>query len=120
MKVLIIGGTCHVGRFMAPKLIEAGVDTIVVGSGKTPPPKNKIWEKIKYMMCNINNPDELDMLINEAPDVVVVIPGSAYDVYHRLKVVSKHLIACGSVWMFGEPGIVPTPEETQAECLFED
>ena len=119
MKVMVIGGTGHVGTFMVPKLIEAGMDVVVVGSGKTPLPKAKVWEKVKYLGCNVNDPDELDKLAEEVPDVVIDMPGSVWNVYRKLKSVSKHLIACGSVWMFGEARVVPTPELTQNSCVFD-
>lgn len=39
--------------------------------------------------------------------------------YEAVRGVSRQLIACGSLWMFGEPRVVPTPEETQNPCEFE-
>ena len=38
--------------------------------------------------------------------------------YAAVKASAGQFIACGSLWMFGEPIIVPTPEETQTECPF--
>ena len=39
--------------------------------------------------------------------------------YDAVKGVARHLIACGSLWMFGEPVVVPTPEVTQNPCEFD-
>ncbi len=119
MKILVIGGTGHVGMFMVPKLVEAGLEVIVVGSGRTPLPDNKIWSGVKYLICNVQNTDELNRLPDETPDIVIDMPGTAWGVYQKMKSVSKHIIACGSVWMFGEAKMVPTPEETQNDCVFE-
>lgn len=119
MKVLIIGGTGHIGKFMVPKMVEAGAEVVVVGSGKTPLPDNKVWSNIKYLKCNVADTDKLNKLADEVPDVTVIIPGSAWNIYHKMKSVSKHIIACGSLWMFGEPKVVPTPEQTQNDCVFE-
>ena len=119
MKILVVGGTGHVGMFMVPKLLEAGLEVVVVGSGRTPLPDNKTWSSVKYLTCNVRNADEIDRLVAEAPDVVIDMPGTAWNVYQKMKSVSKHIIACGSVWMFGEAKIVPTPEETQNDCVFE-
>ena len=117
MKVLVIGGTGHVGKFMVPKLFEAGLEVIVVGSGKTPLPDNKVWSNVKYITCDVRNTDELDKLIDEAPDVVIDMPGTVWNVYQKMKTVSKHIIACGSLWMYGEPKVVPTPETKQNDCI---
>ncbi|MHB0946802.1 MAG: NAD-dependent epimerase/dehydratase family protein [Sedimentisphaerales bacterium] len=120
MKVMVIGGTGHVGTFMIPQLIEAGMDVVVVGSGKTPLPKDKVWQKVKYLVCDVSSSCELDKLADESPDVAVDMTGEVWNIYQKLKSVSKHVIACGSVWMFGEAKVVPMPEETQNPCPFED
>ena len=44
MKVIVIGGTGHVGGFMVPMLVDAGCEVIVIGSGKTPAPTTGKWE----------------------------------------------------------------------------
>lgn len=119
MKVMVIGGTGHVGKFMVPKLIEAGAEVTVVGSGRTLIPENKIWSKAKNIQCNIKNCDEIEHLKLAAPEVVIEMPGNAWNVYQKLKSTAEHIIACGSLWMYGEPKIIPTPEQTQNECLFE-
>jgi nucleoside-diphosphate-sugar epimerase len=119
MRVVVLGGTGHVGRFMIPKLVEAGAQVIVVGSGRTPPPTSKGWSKVKYILCNVQNAEDINKLKAETPDVVIDMPGSVWKVYQELKSVSKHVIACGSLWMYGEPRVIPTPEQTQNECLFD-
>jgi nucleoside-diphosphate-sugar epimerase len=119
MKILVIGGTGHVGQFMVPKLVDAGLEVMVASSGKTPLPDNKIWSNVNYLKCNVNNADHLNKLTDEAPEVVIEIPGNAWTVYQSMKSVCQHFIACGSVWMFGEPKVVPTPDQTQNDCVFE-
>jgi nucleoside-diphosphate-sugar epimerase len=119
MRIIVIGGTGHVGTFMVPKLIEAGAEVVVVGSGRRSCPISKGWSKARYVKCDIRNLEDINKLIDESPDVVIDMPGSAWNVYQKLKVVTKHIIACGSLWMYGEPKVVPTPEKTQNICVFE-
>ena len=119
MRVVVLGGTGHVGSFMVPKLVEAGAEVVVVGSGRTPLPTSKGWSKVKYVSCNVQNVEDIEKLKAETPDVVIDMPGSVWNVYKKLRSVSKHVIACGSLWMYGEPKVVPTPEQTQNECLFD-
>ena len=120
MKVLVIGGTGHVGQFMVPKLIEAGMEPVVVGTGKTAMPEDRVWKKVKYLACDVSVEDELKKLSAEAPEVVIDMTGQIWNIYNELRTVSKYFIACGSLWMFGEPRVVPTPEETQNECIVSD
>jgi nucleoside-diphosphate-sugar epimerase len=119
MKVMVLGGTGHVGSFMIPKLVEAGAEVVVVGTGRTLLPTGKSWSKVKYVLRNVQNVEDIDKLKAETPDVVIDMPGSVWNVYQKLKSISKHVIACGSLWMYGEPKVVPTPEQTQNECLFD-
>ncbi|OHB54751.1 MAG: hypothetical protein A2Y07_05885 [Planctomycetes bacterium GWF2_50_10] len=104
---------------MVPKLVEAGAEVFVVGSGRTPVPASKSWSKVKYVVCDVRNAEDINKLKAEAPDVVIDMPGSVWNIYQKLKSVSKHVIACGSLWMYGEPKVIPTPELTQNECLFD-
>jgi nucleoside-diphosphate-sugar epimerase len=120
MRVVVVGGTGHVGTFMIPKLVEAGAEVIVVASGKTPLPTGKAWSKVKYMLCDVTNAEGINKLKDESPEAVIDMTGNVWNIYQKLKAVSKHIIACGSLWMYGEPNVVPTPEKTQSECVFED
>lgn len=117
MRVLVIGGTGHTGRFMVPRLIDAGLEVVVAGSGRTPVPQSQAWSSVKYLKCNVQESKDIRKLANESPDVVIDMTGAVWDIYPELKSVCKHIIACGSIWMFGEARVVPTPEETQNECI---
>ncbi len=52
-------------------------------------------------------------------DVVIDIPGTAKQVYNAFGGKTRHIIACGSLWMYGFPHILPTPELRQGHCPFE-
>ncbi|MFH1614810.1 MAG: NAD(P)-dependent oxidoreductase [Planctomycetota bacterium] len=118
MKVIVIGGTGHVGKFMAPMLVEAGCEVTVVGTGKTPVPKTNRWAKIKYITFDVNDEKSLEQIRDLHPEVVVNMPGDTWLVYQKLKKHVKHVIGCGSLWMLGEPVIVPTPETLQTPPVF--
>ena len=117
MRIFVIGGTGHVGQFMVPMLVEKGNDVTVVGSGRTSLPENEIWNKVKYLICNVKDAKNLQQLSLQSPEVVIDMTGEIWNIYNELKTISKHFIACGSLWMYGEPKVVPTPEKTQTECL---
>lgn len=120
MKIVVIGGTGHVGNFMVPMLVEAGNDVVVVGSGRTPLPEGDVWQRVEYLVCNVGDAEDVKKLSAVAAEVVIDMTGQIGNIYNELKTVSKHFVACGSLWMFGEPVIVPTPEETQNECIVSD
>lgn len=119
MKVMVIGGTGHIGRFLVPMLVEAGHQVAVVARGRTPQPPGAAWESVKILPADTAQLADWTPLVAERPEVVVDIPGTARRAYEAFRGVAAHLIAIGSLWMYGEPRVVPTPEETQGPCPFE-
>ena len=119
MKVMVIGGTGHIGRFLVPMLIEAGCDVVVVTSGRTPIRQDGAWAKVTYITCQTGQGKDITPLLSIAPDVAIELPGNAWQLYQQMKNTVQHIIACGSLWMFGLPKLVPTPEQTQNTCVFD-
>lgn len=113
MKVLVIGGTGHVGTFLCELLVDRGHEVVVASRGTKALPKG-----VKSIVCDATKPEELIALRSEKFDAVAVFPGCAGVVYDALAGYVKHLVACGSLWMYGNPRRVPTPEITQSECPF--
>lgn len=123
MKIVVIGGTGHIGSFLTPMLVEAGYEvTVISRSGRTPVPDNGIWRKVK-LIEGFYKRDSLEwqeLIARIKTEVVIDILGNdLWTLYETVKRNCKHLVACGSVWMFGDPKTVPTPETTQGPCRFE-
>ncbi|HOV21812.1 MAG TPA: NAD(P)-dependent oxidoreductase [Candidatus Ratteibacteria bacterium] len=118
MRICIIGGTGHIGINLVKFLLRENYEIFVVARGIKQTPENF---RIKFVKKNYdNNKIEWENLFREIkPKIVVDILGSyAPLVYETSKIYCKHFILCGSVWMFGESKIVPTPEQTQSPCIF--
>lgn len=116
MKVCIVGGTGHIGMHLVRMFQEAGWSVVTVTSGRRPIP-----EGATSVICSYIRGDVAwgKMLQEIAADVVVDILGTDVPLtYEAVKGTSRHLIACGSLWMYGEPRVVPTPEATQSPCEF--
>lgn len=118
MKVLVIGGTGHVGSFLVPMLLEQGHAVYVGTRGKRPPRTGAEFDGAQFITCDAGNEESLKALRNYKFDAVAEFPGNAYAVWNALKDDIGHLVACGSLWMFGNPRVVPTPETYQNPCLF--
>ncbi len=119
MRAIVIGGTGHIGGFLIPLLVNAGYETIVAGTGRTAIPATKIWSKIRYIKGDMRNEEFLRSLADLHPQVVINIVHDVLPAYHIFKNTAKHIIACGSLWMYGCPHTVPTPEITQSQCVFD-
>jgi nucleoside-diphosphate-sugar epimerase len=120
MKVLVIGGTGHIGRFLVPELLEHGLEVAVLSRGKTPVPDGEAWMHVRLIERDYSKEDISPSALDFSPEVVIDLPGNlgrAVDALSHRGV--EHLIACGSVWMYGKPTVVPTPERFFSPCWAE-
>lgn len=120
MKVLIIGGTGHVGAFLTRILLDQGHEVIIGSRGKTATPTHSSIEGARFVTCDSAVAESMNALAqSEHFDAVVDFPGTAWTVWNAFKDRAHHVIACGSMWMYGCPRVIPTPEETQGKCMFD-
>lgn len=125
MKVLIIGGTGHTGRFLTRQLLDNGDEVVILSSGQTPQLPIDAKERLSYVTFRYNDMFADDsfssFLQNTGIDAVVdMLQGRSSDLYDVcLSTGVSQIVACGSLWMFGRPKVVPVPEVTQSPCPFE-
>ncbi|NOY79798.1 MAG: NAD(P)-dependent oxidoreductase [Kiritimatiellaeota bacterium] len=122
MKVLCIGGTGHIGRFLTPMLVRQGHDVAVMTRGKTLPGDTPEWGSVEMIRATYarNSREWVQPVASRRSEVVIDILGAdVTTLYQSVKNDCRHLVCCGSVWMFGEPRTVPTPEEYQNPCVSE-
>ena len=117
MKVCIIGGTGHIGMNLVRMFREEEWSVVTVTSGRNPIPDGVTSVIQPY---GRGDAEWGEVLREIGADVVVDILGADVpSTYEAVKGTSRHLIACGSLWMYGEPKVVSTPETTQGPCEFE-
>lgn len=122
MNVCVIGGTGHIGRFLIPLLVENAHEVKVLTSGRTPTPRIRGWDRAGLLTCDYarGNRSWRSCVADVGAEVVIDILGNDLPgVYDAVRDSCAHLVACGSVWMFGAPRVVPTPPEIQGPCEFE-
>ena len=120
MKILIIGGTGHIGSFLVPMLAAKGEEVTVV-SRKATSVKAEGWDKVQMAQGSYAREDSKwrDFIRETDFDVLIDILGTDVPgTYEAAKDHCNQLIACGSLWMFGPPKVVPTPAKTQGPCPF--
>ncbi len=120
MRVVVIGGTGHIGTYLVPRLVEAGHDVTAVSRGlRRPYRSHGAWRSVHRL--------ELDRPAEEAggrfgeriaaldPQVVIDLTcftvDSATQLVDSLRGRVQQLLHCGTIWVHG-PGVeVPTTEQ---------
>ena len=120
MNTCVIGGTGHIGRNLVSMLLDEGWPVTVITSGRTPAPSGGKWSRVTFVRCRYGDTGWAECLQQQRPEVLIDILGTdAPATYQAVKSTCRHFILCGSIWMFGEPRVVPTPDDTQNPCLFD-
>ena len=120
MRVVIIGGTGHIGSYLTPRLVEAGHEVTCVSRGlKEPYQLSPAWHTVRYVTID-RSAEEAAGNFGEAvarldPDVVIDLTcytlASAEQLASSLRGRIKHLLHCGTIWVHGHSLEVPTTEE---------
>src|SRR5215468_8300631 len=126
MRVVVIGGTGHIGTYLSPMLVEAGHNVICVSrSLRKPYIDHPRWNQVAHSV--------LDRIAEEAngtfgqkiaalqPEVVVDLTcyteASARQLVAALHGRLKHFLHCGTIWVHGHSVQVPTTEDAPREPI---
>ncbi|HBE43193.1 MAG TPA: epimerase [Bacteroidales bacterium] len=128
MRILIIGGTGHVGTYLVPRLIMAGHEVIVVSREKREPySHHSAWKsvrKISIDRCEAEKQNSFGkQILDLNPDVVIDMicftPESVESLATALCGKIQHFLLCGTIWVHGHSEQVPT-DESQPRKPFGD
>jgi nucleoside-diphosphate-sugar epimerase len=119
MKILIIGGTGHIGTYLVPRLVMAGHEVISVSRKLREPYRNDpAWKSVNQVMIDREEADRTKnlgrLILKFAPDAVIDLicftPESAADLADSLNGHIEHFLHCGTIWVHGYSEQVPTVE----------
>jgi nucleoside-diphosphate-sugar epimerase len=119
MRVIVIGGTGHVGTYLAPKLVEAGHEVISVSRRQREAYESHVaWKSVRQVQIDRAEAERAGAFgrqIRElAPDVVIDMIcftlDSAKQLVESLRGEVRHFLHCGSIWVHGHSVQVPTLE----------
>src|ERR1700712_4400609 len=120
MRVVIIGGTGHIGSYLTPRLISAGFSVTCVSRGlKEPYRVDAAWQQVQRV--------EIDRVLEEstgrfreaiaALDAEVIIDLTCYTPQSALQLAGavrgrvSHFLHCGTICVHGHSVEVPTRED---------
>src|SRR5437868_7956957 len=120
MRVVVIGGTGHIGTFLVPRLVNAGHEVIVASRGKREPyVPHPVWSAVQRIEIDRNAEDaagtfgaRIAALEAEAVvDLICFTPASAQQLVDALRSRQTPLLHCGTIWVHGRRTDGPTTEE---------
>ena len=120
MRVVIIGGTGHVGTFLVPRLVIAGHEVISVSRQQRAPYESHVaWQSVKQVEIDRSEAEKKNdfgrQILALAPDVVIDMicftPESAKNLVEALHGHVQHFLHCGTIWVHGYSTMVPTDED---------
>lgn len=119
MRVVIIGGTGHVGTFLVPRLVAAGHQVICVSrQQKVPYQAHEAWKQVQLITLDRTQLEGQgcfgQAIADLSPQVVIDMicfqPQSARQLVEALQGRIEHYLHCGTMWVHGYSVEVPTEE----------
>jgi len=128
MRIVVIGGTGHVGSFLVPRLVRSRHQVIVLCRGtRLPYVEDPAWAEVETMTVDRDAADAdgsfpglvRDLHADVVIDMVCFTVDSARLLVDGLRGQVDHLIHCGSIWRHGPSLKLPVTEETESEPIGE-
>src|SRR5438876_7561494 len=120
MRLVIIGGTGHIGTFLIPRLVNAGHEVIVASRGKREPyVPHPAWNAVRRIEIDRAAEDAArtfgariaSLDADAVVDLICFTPASAQQLVDALRPRQTLLLHCGTMWVHGRPTTVPTTED---------
>lgn len=119
-RVVVIGGSGHVGTFLVPRLVAAGYHVIVVSRRQRQPYQaHGAWAAVEQHVLDREAAEATDTFGARIralrPDVVIDLIcftlDSARQLVEALRGQVQHFVHCGTIWVHGQSMVVPTTED---------
>ncbi|MDZ4763349.1 MAG: NAD-dependent epimerase/dehydratase family protein [Chloroflexota bacterium] len=120
MRVVIIGGSGHVGTYLVPRLVEAGYEVVNVTRGQSKPYlPNAAWNAVQSVTIDRVPAEQAGtfgaQIAALKPDIVIDMVcftlASAQQIVGALEGQVQHFLHCGTIWVHGSPVQQPTTED---------
>ncbi|WP_374971235.1 NAD-dependent epimerase/dehydratase family protein [Terrabacter sp. BE26] len=118
MRVVVIGGTGHIGTYLVPSLVRSGHEALVISRGaRRPYREDPAWGEVEMVRCD-REAAEADgefgaLVAGLRPDAVVDL--TCFTITQAEQLVraldGQHVVHTGSIWSYGPSTLVPTTED---------
>ena len=120
MRVVVIGGSGHIGTYLVPRLVEAGHEVMMASRGQRQPYQSHgAWSAVTQVAIDRTaeeaagafGPRIRDLRPDIVIDLICFTLESAQHLVAALRGEIQHLLHCGTIWVHGPSAQVPTSEE---------
>jgi nucleoside-diphosphate-sugar epimerase len=120
MRVIVIGGSGHIGSYLIPRLIRAEHEVLCITRGKqTPYFPDLAWKNVSMIMLDREQEDAAgkfgSSIRDLKPDIVIDLvcyrKESARQMVDALRGKVELFLHCGTIWVHGPSVELPTTEE---------
>lgn len=124
MRVIVIGGSGHIGTYLIPMLVEKGHEVINITRGQRQPYlPHMAWQQVQDVIADREAEDAGGTFGQRVaalkPDIVIDLicftEPSARHLVESLRGQIQHFLHCGTVWSHGHSTHVPAIEDQPRE-----
>ncbi len=121
MRIVVIGGSGHIGTFLVPRLVRAGHDVVTISRGRRSSyVDDPAWDQVEHVSADRaaedadgTFPSRVAKLGADAVvDLISFTLESEKALVERLRSETGHLVYCGSIWRHGPSKKLPVTEDT--------
>ena len=126
MRIVIIGGSGHVGTYLVPRLVAAEHEVINISRAQREPyQSHSAWRLVQQVTADRTAEDAAGVfgqrILELKPDVVIDLIcftlESAQQLVGCLRERVQHFLHCGTIWVLGHSVEVPATEETPRQPI---
>ena len=119
-RVVVIGGSGHVGTYLVPALVERGHQVVNVSRGQAAPYRSHAaWAAVEQVTADRTEEDAAGTfgarIAALHPDIVVDMISfdlpSTQALVEALRGRVEHVLHCGTIWVYGHNTAVPATED---------
>lgn len=127
-RVVVIGGSGHVGTYLLPALVEHGYEVVNVSRGRSKTYRHDpAWDLVEQITADRAAEDEAGVfgarIAALRPDIVVDMISfdlaSTRSLVEALRAEVEHFLHCGTTWVYGHNAAVPADESDQLNPIGE-
>lgn len=118
-RIVVVGGSGHVGSYLLPRLVELGHDVVNVSRGTAKPYRpHYAWSKVENVALDRQSEEKAGQFGAKIaalnPDIVIDMIAfdlaSTQQIVEALRGKVEHYLFCSSIWVYGRYTAVPSLE----------